>query len=681
MTNEAKHPNNLTRVRGYFIMTLLRRFIKRLTIKRLRSRLLLFFALALIVPGVILGYTSYNSAKAQLQKKLEDTAESNVKLLNQTIDQIIGLETANMKQLALQIASAQIDKKDAQTQKLIDDFMKQHPELEVLTLGNNNGAWMKSPDPGKQEYDPRTRDWYKALFTQPGKPLVSDPTISVSTKNVVVIIGVTLPDGKGAIGVNLSLSKLNDIVKDVKFGTEGYAYVLDRTNKYLSHPTQKLGDQATGEQFQKMQAGKSGSVSYELDGETRKAFYTTNEQTGWKIAAVLMNREFSQAARPILVQTAVVLAVAIIVMMLLLTLVINRVTRPIEQLSVSATRVREGHLNEKVITKRQDEIGVLAENYNAMVASLRGIVMDVSQTSSLLAASSEEMAASAEENTIAVEHVNEMVQDSARKAEDQARAIAESAGTMEEMSVGIVRIAESAGTIVESSNQTAEDVEIGSEKVRQVSEQMAAIRQSVEESAHFIETLHSLSAKVTQMTAAISAIAGQTNILSLNAGIEAVRAGEQGRGFAVVAGEVRKLAEQSKLTAGDIEETLSQMTSLIVKAAEVMTTRVTADVEKGARITEEARAAFDNIQKSTRLIVTQIHEVSAITQQMSASAQEVSASVQEMSHLAKSTMSSFGSVSAAAQQQLASMEEIASSTFALSKTAEEMQRTVERFKW
>jgi methyl-accepting chemotaxis protein len=416
-------------------------------------------------------YTSYNSAKSELQQKLEETANSNVKLLNQTIDQIIQLEIANMKQLSLQITSVQIDKKDAQVQKLIEDFMKQHLELEVLTLGNNNGAWMKAPDPGKQEYDPRTRDWYKELLKAPGKASVSDPLISATTKNVVVIVGITLPDGKGAIGVNLSLSKLNEIVKEVKFGSEGYAYMLDRTNIYLAHPNRKLGELATGDQFQTIQEHNSGTVTYTMeDGKIRKAFYTTNEQTGWKIVSVLMTNEYSQSAQPILMQTAIVLISATLLAMVILTFVINSITRPIEQLAVSATRVSEGYLDEKVITKRSDEIGVLAHNYNAMVDSLRSIIMEMAATSSQLAASSQEMAASTEENAKAVEHVNELVQESSKAAESQAIASGESARTMEEMAAGIIKIAESANTIVDSSSQTAVDVETGSEKVKHVTE-------------------------------------------------------------------------------------------------------------------------------------------------------------------------------------------------------------------
>lgn len=518
--------------------------------------------------------------------------------------------------------------------------MKQHPELEVLTLGNNNGAWMKAPDPGKQDYDPRTRDWYKALLKSPGQVLVSDPLVSSTTKNVIVIVRITLPDGNGAIGVNLSLSKIAEMVNDVKFGSEGYAYVLDRTNKYLAHPTKKAGDQAVGVQYETMQNNKSGTVSYTVDGKTRKTFFTTNASTGWKIVTVLMTEEYGIAARPIPLQTAIVLVAATLLAMLILAFVINRITRPTEQLSASAIRVRDGKLDEKVVTNRADEIGLLAHNYNAMVESLRGIVKDMSVTSGQLAAASEQMAAGTEENAKAIEHVNELVQESARAAESQAGAIDESARTMEEMAAGIVKIAESANAIVDSSDKTAEDVEAGSEKVELVTEQMGAIRRSVEESVGIIEKLYGLSSQVSEMNTAIGDIAGQTNLLSLNAAIEAARAGEQGRGFAVVAGEVRKLADQSKQTAERIEAVILQMADLIRSAAEAMKTKVTADVERGIEVTAEERKAFENIQVSTRLIVNQIHDISSITEQMSASSEEVAASVQEMSHVAQGTMAS-----------------------------------------
>lgn len=182
------------------------------------------------------------------------------------------------------------------------------------------------------------------------------------------------------------------------------------------------------------------------------------------------------------------------------------------------------------------------------------------------------------------------------------------------------------------------------------------------------------------MSSAISAIAVQTNLLSLNAGIEAARAGEQGRGFAVVAAEVRKLADQSKNTAGDIQDTLQQMTRLIDQTYESIRHTVAADVELGIQVTAEAKESFNSIEQSTAKINSQLHDISAITEQMSAGAQEVAASVHEISGISRSTSDAFQSVTAATEEQLASMEEISASSTELSRMAGDLQLKIERFK-
>jgi methyl-accepting chemotaxis protein len=638
--------------------------------------------LSMIVPGLLMGYFSYNSSKVQLQLKMEDSARSQAELINSTLDQLIQLEIGNVNSLAAQITSSQLDTNDPKVRALIDEFVKTHPEIEILVVGNANGAWSKAPDPGKQDYDPRTRDWYKQMMKDPSKAAVPDPIISATTKNYNLNVAKAFADGKGGITLAISFSKMNDIIKNVKVGTEGYAYILDRNNKIMAHPSIKAGEQADGEQYKTMQKSETGSFSYTLpDGKSTKEFYVTNKLTGLKIITALKMDEFSKASSPILYTTSIVLIASIIVAMIILFFVIRSITRPIEQLATSTKRVSQGYLNEEVITNRTDEIGQLTANYNLMVVSLRSVILELANTSSQLAASSEEMTASTEQNSKAVEYVTELVQTSAVGAETQALATSESARAMEEMSAGIQKIAESATNITDSSARTAEDVNSGSGKVVQMREQMEAIRRSVEESTDIIESLNQHSTTVSQMNTAITEIANQTNLLSLNAAIEAARAGEHGKGFAVVASEVRKLADQSKNTTDQIQGVIFQMIELIGKAVDVMKNKVKTDVEKGILVTEETWGAFEKIQDSTQQIAEQIHDVSSITQEMSAGAEEVSASVQETAHIAQGTMGSFQSVTAASQQQLASMEELTSSANALSTMAEDLQRVVERFKF
>ncbi|MEF2968119.1 methyl-accepting chemotaxis protein [Paenibacillus sp. M1] len=662
--------------------SIIRRIGSLLEIRTLRNRMLSLFMILLIVPNLVIAYSSLTSSSGQLQEKMNESTKTSVNLLNNTLNQIVEAEVRNVEQLVMEIDSKQIDAKSPELRKHLDLFIENHPDLENIVVGNNNGEWMKAPDPGKQDYDPRERDWYKATMAAPDQTVILDPFKSATTGHYNLYISRALPDGEGAITVSLNLANVNEMVKGIRLGNSGYVYMIDRTNKFTSHPTRAVGDEAVGDHITKIQSGESGFIDYDNPdtGKPQSVYYATNELTGFKIVGVLSTDEFVEASMPIFWTSLIVLAVSLIVAGVLLFIIIRSMTRPIEKLNLSAKRVGEGYLNEEVDIKRRDEIGQLAGNYNEMVSSIRRMVMGISDISGQLAASSEELTAGTEQNAKTVEYVVGLVQDASTGAENQAAASVESAKTMEEMSLGIRKIAEASGAIVESSVQTGEDVKFGSEKVGLVGRQMEEIHRSTRESADLMSQMDELSAQISGMSSAITDIAVQTNLLALNAAIEAARAGEEGRGFAVVAGEVRKLAEQSRETSERIQHNISQMVELAGKVFNVMNHQVIESVERGILVTEEAQNAFGQIEKSTKRIAEQIHEVSAITEQMSASADEIADSVAQISQTSSKSLDSFQSVTAATQEQLASMEEISSASNGLARMAADMHAQIEHFK-
>jgi methyl-accepting chemotaxis protein len=658
-----------------------KRFFQKPISSSLQRKMMIFFSVMLVIPILLVSYFSYFSANKQLELKMQDATHSSVDLATSIIDEYVSAAMRNVDLLSQQITSSNIDAKSPETRTLIELFMKAHPELEILSVGNEQGAWMKAPDPGKQDFDPRVRDWYKASMENPGKVTIIDPLISVTTGNYTLYISKTLQDGKGAITTALNLEKLSEQISKTVPGKTGYFFIVDGNHKFVAHPVKAAGDDVA-DYVVKMLVNNSGDLSYSIPdtGVEMQGYYTTEENTGFTIAGVLPTKEFSDATQPIINTSAIVLAAALIVSMTLMFLIIRSITKPIRSLNRSAQRVSEGYLNEQIHITRSDEIGQLAENYNLMVDSLRSIVSDISDTSVQLSSSSQQLTATTEENSKATAYVAELVQESSAGAETQTSAMAETSRAMEEMSSGIQKIAEAAATIVDSSANTEADVLSGSLKIEQVSRQMDAIRTSTHHSSELIGQLNGLNTEVSAMSSAITAIAVQTNLLSLNAGIEAARAGEHGRGFAVVATEVRKLADQSKNTAGDIQDTLLQMTRLIDQTYEAIRHTVAADVELGIQVTAEAREAFVSIEHSTTTINSQLHDISAITEQMSAGAQEVAASVHEISGISRSTSDAFQNVTAATEQQLASMEEISASSTELSKMAGDLQYKIERFK-
>ncbi|MEK4326777.1 methyl-accepting chemotaxis protein [Paenibacillus sp. FSL R7-0312] len=650
-------------------------------ITKLRTELMLLIIIAIVLPSLALVVISTETSESALRSKMEETTNSSIHILNKTLSQLIQLESAGVNELAYQISSTDLTGNPAKARSLLDKFKLEHPEVDIIALGNDQGKYMFAPDSQPEDYDPRTRDWYIDALKTPESTSVIDPIFSKVTNSYILPVSRALPDGKGAVTISISMNELMELTKNVSLGDSGYVYILDGNNKVIYHPTMEVASEATSQMLAEMGKGPAGKISYKDDTANTQmdGFYITNELTGFKMAGVLPENEYTKAVYPILYKSGIVLVVSLLLASIVTFLIIRRITGAVERLNRSAKRVSEGYLDESVETNRKDEIGQLAGNYNEMVSSLRKMVQEVAETSGHLAAASEQLTASTGENSKAVEYVTELVEESTRGVETQAYASAEVAITMDEMSTGIQKIASASEMIVSAAVQTEQDVSTGSAKMQHVGEQMKTIRESVHQSGTLIAELNGLSAKVAETSTAISAIAKQTNLLSLNAGIEAARAGEHGRGFAVVAGEVRKLSEASNVSAGQIHETISEMVDLIASAYDVMRHKVVGDVEQGMELTQEASEAFRQIEQSTRHVGEQIHEVSAITEQMSASSAEVAASVQEMAKIAQAALESFQSVTAATEEQLASMEEITSSSAALSAMASDMQGQVERF--
>ncbi|TXK84227.1 methyl-accepting chemotaxis protein [Paenibacillus sp. N3.4] len=209
--------------------------------------------------------------------------------------------------------------------------------------------------------------------------------------------------------------------------------------------------------------------------------------------------------------------------------------------------------------------------------------------------------------------------------------------------------------------------------------QMDYIRASVSESVHVIHDLGEHSKQVAEIASVIGGIAQQTNLLSLNASIEAARAGEHGKGFAVVASEVKKLAEQSRLSSEQIAHLLEDIVSKVNHAVLVME-KGASDVEQGSDSLKKAGSAFYDIYAAVQQVTGQVQEVSAATEEISAGTEQMLASEEMLAHLSKDISNNSNGVVAVSQDQLAAMKEVFGSADGLSKLAEELREEVSHFK-
>lgn len=392
------------------------------------------------------------------------------------------------------------------------------------------------------------------------------------------------------------------------------------------------------------------------------------------------NKRNKQGANNTTLVVSVISLITLLLAVVIGWVVSVTIARPLEKVTKATKAMAEGDLTiEPVHVKNKDELGDLADSFNGMMLNLRNLVRQVHTSAEQVAASSEELMASAEQTTEATNQITVSIQEVSGGSKKQELSSEESSEAMEEMMSGVQLVAVATTTVAEASSEATREADEGDEAIQRVVEQMDKINESTNDSATVISQLEERSSAIVKIIEVITGIADQTNLLALNAAIEAARAGEHGKGFAVVADEVRKLAEQSKSSADQIAGLIGEIQSDTKHAVRAMA-RGTDEVASGISVVQEAGAGFKRIQHSISQMSSQIQEISAVAQRMSESAEKVNISINQVANVAKQTSMNAETVAATSEEQLASMEEITASSTALSKRAEELLAQINQFK-
>ncbi|MGD6842855.1 methyl-accepting chemotaxis protein [Bacillus infantis] len=356
------------------------------------------------------------------------------------------------------------------------------------------------------------------------------------------------------------------------------------------------------------------------------------------------------------------------------------ISRPIVKLGGLAKQVAGGNLNVDALQlKSKDEVYHLNQSFEQMTSNLKDMISSIAVNSDLVAASAEQLNASAEQSSIASETVSSAIQEIAGGAEATTANLENNSKSLNEVLQGILHISESTAHVAELSRKTTKEAEEGGKQVSENLGQMKSIHHSIKRSNQVISSLSNRSKEIGSISDVISGIADQTNLLALNAAIEAARAGEHGKGFAVVADEVRKLAEQSQASTKSIAELIALIQEDTEESVKIMDEAVS-NAEEGVKVSEQTSDKFAEILTSTQNITPLIEQVTATVQQISANIEEATNAAMEVSMMAQENAASSEEAAASTEEQLASMEEIHSSSQALAQMAEELKGTVDKFK-
>jgi methyl-accepting chemotaxis protein len=337
------------------------------------------------------------------------------------------------------------------------------------------------------------------------------------------------------------------------------------------------------------------------------------------------------------------------------------------------------------VTQSAGQVSDLSEQFADNTKQVGAAVQQVTMAVQNVASGAQETSRSAQETTAAVGQLSQVIDGIARGANDQARQVQTTSATATQMAAGIEQVAADANQVASASQQAKIVAERGGQAVRETTAAMNEIQVVVGQAASKVRELGTLGQKIGAVVETIDDIAEQTNLLALNAAIEAARAGEHGKGFAVVADEVRKLAERSGRETKQISELIAQVQTGTKDAVGAMDSGA-AKVELGSQKAVQAGQALEEILVAVQETVRQVGEIASSSQQMaggarsvtdamqsiSAVVEESTAATEEMAAQAAAVSGSISSIAAVSEQQSAATEEVSASTEEMSAQVEQM---------